>query len=61
MRYFFNTKDVHVDVPYICMKSNKKNSSPIVFNKILCKTIKINLKNSPKMDFFFFEVGIWYA
>jgi len=51
-------KDVRMDVPYISMQSNLKNSWPIVFNKILYKTTKIDFKNSPKMDFFFFEIEI---
>jgi len=52
-------KDVHMDVPYISMQSNLKNSSPIVFSKILCKNTKIDFKNSPKIEFFFFEIKIW--
>jgi len=51
-------KDVRMGVPYISMQSNLKNS-PIVFNKILCKTTKIDFKNSPKMEFCFFEIEIW--
>jgi len=54
-------KDVYMDVPYISMQSNFKKSSPIFSNKIFCKTIKIDLKNSPKMEFCFLEVEIWYA
>jgi len=48
-------------VPYIPMQLNYKNSSPIVFNKILRKTMKIDFKNSPKMEIFFFETQFWYA
>jgi len=54
-------KDVHIDVPYISMQPNLKNSLLIVFSKILCKTMKIDFKNSPKIEFFFFETEIWYA
>jgi len=52
-------KDVLMDVPYISMQSNLTNSSPTIFNKILCKTTKIDFKNSPKMEFCFFEIEIW--
>jgi len=51
---FFNMKDVHMDVPYISMHSNFKNSSPIVFMKILSKTTKIDFKNSSKIELLFF-------
>jgi len=47
-------KDVCVDALYISMQLNYKNSSPIVFNKILCKTTKIDFKNSPKMEILLF-------
>jgi len=47
-------KDVYMDVPYIFTQSNLKNSLPIVFNKILCKTRKINFKKLPKIKFLFF-------
>jgi len=58
---FFDMKDVCMDVPYISMQLDSKNLSPIVFNKILCKTMRIDFKNSPKMKFCFSEIGIWYA
>jgi len=54
-------KDVHMDVPYISMQLDSKNLSPIVFNKILCKTMKTDFKNLPKMEFCFSKIGIWYA
>jgi len=54
-------KDVHMDVPYIPKQLNLKNSSPVVHNKILCKTMEIDFKNSPKMEFWLFEIKIWYA
>jgi len=54
-------KDVHMDVPYTSVQSNLKNSSPIVFNEILCKPTKIDFKNSSEMEFYFFEAEIWYA
>jgi len=44
-------KDVHVDVCYISMDSNLKNSSPILFNKILYKTVKLTFKIHPKWNF----------
>jgi len=47
-------KDVRMDVPYISMQSNLKNSSPLVFKKILCKTTKIDFKNSSKIGILFF-------
>jgi len=51
-----------MDVPYISMQLNLKNSSPIVFNKIICKIMKIDFKNSPKIKhFYFLETKIWYA
>jgi len=56
---FFNMKDVHMDVPYISMQSNLKNSSPIVCSKILCKNTKIDFKNLPKIEYCFFEIKIW--
>ena len=46
---FFNMKDVHTNVNYISMQLNEKNSSPIVFYKILYKTMKKDFKNSVKM------------
>jgi len=52
-------KDVRMDVPYISTQLNLKNSPPIVFKKILCKTTKIDFKNSPEMKFCFSEIEIW--
>jgi len=60
MGCFFNMKDVHIDVPYISMQFNLKNS-PIAFYKTWCETMKIDFKNSPEMEFSFFEVEIWCA
>jgi hypothetical protein len=37
---------------------NSNNSSPSVFNRILCKTIKIDLRNSPKMKFGFLKLKL---
>jgi len=54
-------KDVHINVTYIHLQSNSKNSSPIVPNEILYKTMKISFNNSPTMEFCFFESEIWYA
>jgi len=54
-------KDVCVDVPYKSTQLNLKKSSPIVLNKILCEIMEIDFKNSPKMEFCFFEIEIWYA
>jgi len=51
--HIFDMKDVRMDVPFIPMQSNYKNSSLVVINKIKCKTMKIDLKNSPKMISFF--------
>jgi len=56
-------KDVHMDIPYKSMQLNLKKSSPIVYNKIFCETMEIRkfTKNSPKIEFCFFEIEIWYA
>jgi len=51
---------MHIDVPCISMELNLKNPSTIVFNKVLRKTIKIDFKNSSKMEFCFFETKIVY-
>jgi len=50
-----------MDVPYISMQLNLKNSSSIVVNKIICKIMKIDFENSPKINFWFLETKIWYA
>jgi len=57
----FNMKDVQMVVPYISTQLNLKNSSPIIFNKILCKTIEIGFRNSSKMEFCVFGSEICYA
>jgi len=44
-----------------CLCNWNTNLSPIVFNKTLCETLRIDFKNSPIMEFFFFETEIWYA
>jgi len=49
-------KDVQMDVPYISIQLNWKNSSPILFNKILCKNTKNGFRNSPKLEFWFLEL-----
>jgi len=49
-------KDVHVDVLYKSMQLNLKDSSPIVYNKILCETMGIDFKNSPKMEFCYLKL-----
>jgi len=54
-------KDVCMDFFYIFVKSIKKNSSSIVFNKLLRETLRSNFKNSPKMELKFFKAEIWYA
>jgi len=58
---FFRMKDGYMDVAYISMQFNLKDSSTIVFNKIICKIMKIDFKNSPKINFSFLETKIWYA
>jgi hypothetical protein len=50
-----------MDVSYIPMQSNIKNSSPMIFDQLSCKTMNIKWNNSPKMEFLFFETEIWYA
>jgi hypothetical protein len=52
---------VHLDVPHIFEQSNKKNSSPIFSNQLLCKALKNTQKNLPKIEFLFFQSGIWYV
>jgi hypothetical protein len=37
---FFEMKDVHMDVSYISMQSNFKNSSPKLLDQFLHKTTK---------------------
>jgi hypothetical protein len=50
-----------MDVSYISMQSNIKNSSPMNFDQLSCKTLNIKWNNSPKLEFLFFEIEIWYA
>jgi len=38
-----------MNVLYKFVQSTLENSSPIVFNKIICKTMKIDFKNSLKI------------
>jgi hypothetical protein len=38
---FLNMKDVHMDVSYISMQSNIKNSSPLIFDQLSCNTLNI--------------------
>jgi len=54
-------KDVRMDALYISTQSNLKNSLPMVFNKILCKSMEIGFKNSPKMEFCFLGIENLYA
>jgi len=49
-----------MDVPYISMQSNKKYPSPNFFNKIFCKTMKIDFKNLLRMEFCFFDAAFNY-
>jgi hypothetical protein len=39
--------DVRIDISYMFVQSDFKNSSPIVFDQLSCKCQKINEKNSP--------------
>jgi hypothetical protein len=39
--------DVRIDISYMFVQSNFKNSSPIVFDQLSRKRQKINEKNSP--------------
>jgi len=52
---------VHVDVSYISMQSNLKNSSPMIFNQLSYKTMNSKWNNSLKVEFCFFEIQIWYV
>jgi hypothetical protein len=36
--------DMHMDVSYISMQSNFKNSSPMIFDQLSCKILNIKLK-----------------
>jgi len=45
---------------YNCIGTNIK-VSPMFFNELLCKTMKIKFKNSPKIEFSFSENEIWHA
>jgi hypothetical protein len=47
-------KDVHMDVSYISMQSNFKNSSPMIFDQLSYKTMNIKHNNLPKIEFWFF-------
>jgi hypothetical protein len=38
---FLNMKDVHMDVSYISMQSNIKDSSPMIFDQLTYKTLNI--------------------
>ena len=60
-RVFFDMKDVHMDVSYICTKSNQKNSSSMFFNQLSCKTMNFECNNSPKIEYDLFGTQIWYA
>jgi hypothetical protein len=44
---FPKKKDVCIDISYMFVQSNFKNSSPIVFDQLSHKLQKINEKNSP--------------
>jgi hypothetical protein len=40
-----------MDVFNIYPQSNLRNSSPMFFNELSCKVMKIKRKNSPKIEF----------
>jgi hypothetical protein len=63
---FFYIKDVHMHVSYKSIQSSMiknyiKSSPPMIFDQLSCKSLNIKWKNSPKMEFLFFETEIWYA
>jgi len=45
-------------LPTLSMQSN---SSPMFCNQLSCKIMNKKLKNSPKKEFCFFEIELWYA
>jgi hypothetical protein len=59
--YFYESKDVDIDVSYMCTQLDFKNSSSIFFNQLSQIFTKSKWNNSLKMDFLFFESEIWYV
>jgi len=58
---FSKRKDVVMDNSNMYVQFNSKNSSMTTLSQLLCYIMKFNVKNSPKIEFCFFEVEIWYT
>jgi hypothetical protein len=59
--YFYKSKDVGINISYICAQPNFKNSSSSFFNQLSQIFSENKSNNSPNMEFLFFESEIWYV
>jgi hypothetical protein len=51
-------KDVHMDVSYISMQSNFKNSSSMILDQLSCKTRILNETFHQKWSFHFLKLKL---
>jgi hypothetical protein len=54
--YFYESKDVGINISYICAQLDFKNSSSIFFNQLSQFSLKINEIIHPKWSFCFLKV-----
>jgi hypothetical protein len=59
--YFYESKDMDIDVSYMCTQLDFKNSSSIFFNQLSQIFTESKWNNSPKMEFLFFVSEMWYV